>query len=62
MELTEQEEQEAGRRLAHALRLRKSRASGRFEIEGGNKTERGLFLTVERMIETLRATKGKEVF
>jgi hypothetical protein len=62
MKLTEQQEHEAGERLADALRLRKSGIDERYRIEGGSKTERGLFLAVELMVETLRATKGKELW
>lgn len=49
--ITEAEELERGNLLAVVLRMRKSKDTGRYQTDWGDKTALGLFRTVQRIIE-----------
>jgi len=51
IELSDEEKAKRGVLLAQTLQLKRKRSNGRFDTAWGDKTELGLFLTVQRIIE-----------
>jgi len=50
-ELTEKEETRRGELIAERLHLRRNKETGRYELEGGDKTALGVFRTLQRVVE-----------
>ena len=51
IELSDEEKAKRGMLLAQTLQLKRKRSNGRFDTAWGDKTELGLFLTVQRIIK-----------